>query len=135
MKTKLSLFAATLIAIVLGLALSHTAVAQMYAKPSTSSSSSSKTAPAANATASPGESKPGTTLASGVIVGTPITKEDAAKKYPAPRGGYPAGEHGPHDASGLIKSPYSPHKAFECSKIGHGELVLDTYANHVFVRP
>jgi hypothetical protein len=132
MKTKLSLLSAVLIAVTIVLA--NLAFAQTYSGKTNTSSTSSK-APASNAAASPGEAKPGTVLSSGVIVGTPITKEDAAKKYPAPRGGYPAGERNPHMASGLVKSPYAPHKEFDCSKIGHGELVLDTYSNHVFVRP
>jgi hypothetical protein len=70
-----------------------------------------------------------------VIDAVPITKEDAAKKYPPPKGGYPVGEREPHMASGHVNSPYSPHQEYDCSKVGHGQLVLDTHANKVFVRP
>jgi hypothetical protein len=38
-------------------------------------------------------------------------------------------------ASGHVNSPYSPHQEYDCSKVGHGQLVLDTHANKVFVRP
>jgi hypothetical protein len=70
-----------------------------------------------------------------VIEAKQITKEEAAKKYPAPSSGYPTGERDPHKASGIVSSPYPPHQAFDCSKIPHGGLVLDTRANKVFVRP
>jgi len=63
-----------------------------------------------------------------------ITKEEAAKKYPNPKG-YPAGERDMHAPSGWINSPYPPRTMYDCSKIGHGELVLDTHVNKVFVRP
>jgi hypothetical protein len=84
---------------------------------------------------SPGAKKPGSVVEGGVIVAMPITKDEAMKKYPPPKGGYPAGDRDPHMKSGLIRSPYSPHTQFDCSKIGHGELVLDTHANKVFLRP
>jgi hypothetical protein len=70
-----------------------------------------------------------------VIEAKQITKEEAEKKYPPPKGGYPSGERDPHQASGQVSSPYPPHKQFDCSKIQHGALVLDTYASKVFVRP
>ena len=69
------------------------------------------------------------------IVATPITPGEAAKKYPAPNGKYPNGERDPHKASGIVNSPYPPHTAFDCSKVAHGGLVVDTRANKVFVRP
>ena len=94
---------------------------------------SSKTAPAGSA--SPGELKPGSVGVGGVIVATPITKEEAAKNYPPPKGQYPLGERDPMTKAGVVTSPYPPRKTFDCSKIGHGELVLDTYAKKVFVRP
>lgn len=79
----------------------------------------------------------GTTVyaAGPVLDATSITKEEAAKKYPAPKGGYPIGERDPHMASGHVNSPYSPHQEYDCSKIGHGDLVLDTHVSKVFVRP
>jgi hypothetical protein len=74
--------------------------------------------------------------ASGAKMATPIAKEEAAKKYPPPKSGqYPMGERDPHKASGVIDSPYPPHTEFDCSKINHGDLVLDTRVNKVFVRP
>ena len=97
--------------------------------------SSSKTSTAPSGSASPGAAKPGTVLTGGVIVGTPITKEEAEKKYPPPRGGYPTGDRDMNAKSGLVTSPWPPRKQFDCSKIGHGELALDTYANKVFIRP
>lgn len=69
------------------------------------------------------------------IEGTPITKSDAEKKYPVKGGAYPVGQRDPHDPSGIITSPYPPHERYECSKVAHGGLVLDTKANKVFVRP
>jgi hypothetical protein len=71
-----------------------------------------------------------------VIEGKAITKAEAEKKYPPPKGGgYPTGERDPHDPSGVVASPYPPRQKFDCSKIGPGQLVLDTTANKVFVRP
>ena len=64
-----------------------------------------------------------------------ITKEEAAKKYPPTGSGYPSGERDAHDASGIVGSPYPPHQKYDCSKVGHGDLVLDTRVNKVFVRP
>ena len=66
---------------------------------------------------------------------TAISKPDAEKKYPARGGGYPAGQRDPHDPSGVIISPYPPHERYDCSKIAHGGLVLDTSVKKVFVRP
>jgi len=66
---------------------------------------------------------------------TPITKADAEKKYPSRGGSYPVGQRDPHDPSGVITSPYPPHERYECSKVAHGGLVVDTKANKVFVRP
>jgi hypothetical protein len=65
-----------------------------------------------------------------------ISKLEAEKKYPPPKGGvYPPGERDPHQASGIVTSPYPPHQVFDCSKVPHGALVLDTRTNKVFVRP
>ena len=73
--------------------------------------------------------------ASGTVVATPITPQEAAKKYPAPKGKYPMGERDPHKADGVVNSPYPPRTEFDCSNIPHGGLVLDTHVNKVFVRP
>jgi len=66
---------------------------------------------------------------------TAISKTDADKKYPARGGSYPVGQRDPKDPSGVVMSPYPPHERYDCSKIAHGALVLDTKANKVFVRP
>ncbi len=73
--------------------------------------------------------------ASGTVVATPITPQEAAKKYPAPKGKYPMGERDPHKADGVVTSPYPPRTDFDCSNIPHGGLVVDTHVNKVFVRP
>ena len=66
---------------------------------------------------------------------TPITKAEAEKKYPMKGGGYPIGQRDPHEASGIVVSPYPPHEKYDCSKVAHGALVVDVKANKVFVRP
>ena len=71
----------------------------------------------------------------GAVEATPITKSDAEKKYPSKGGSYPVGQRDPHDASGIVVSPYPPHQKYDCSKVAHGALVVDTEANKVFVRP
>ena len=73
--------------------------------------------------------------AGGAVVATPITPQEAAKKYPAPKGKYPMGERDAHKADGVVTSPYPPRTDFDCSQIPHGGLVLDTHVNKVFVRP
>src|SRR5262245_39404945 len=64
-----------------------------------------------------------------------ISTADAEKQYPSRGGNYPLGQRDPHDPSGIVVSPYPPHEKYECSKIAHGALVVDTKANKVFVRP
>jgi hypothetical protein len=71
----------------------------------------------------------------GAIEGKAISKADAEKQYPSRGGSYPVGQRDPHDASGIVVSPYPGHEKYECSKIPHGALVVDTKANKVFVRP
>jgi hypothetical protein len=79
--------------------------------------------------------KPGTVVTGGAIVGTPITKEEAAKKYPLPAGkSYPAGNRDIHKPSGWVNSPYS-RDVYDCSNIARGGLVLDTHVNKLFTRP
>lgn len=67
------------------------------------------------------------------VVAKAVTKEEAAKKYPAPRGGYPRAEVG-HLASGIYKSPYPPYTTFDCRGI-KGQMVLDSHVNKVFLLP
>ena len=64
-----------------------------------------------------------------------ISKAEADKKYPVKGGAYPVGQRDPHDPSGIVVSPYPPHEKYDCSKVAHGALVVDTQANKVFVRP
>jgi hypothetical protein len=64
-----------------------------------------------------------------------ISKADAEKKYPVKGGAYPVGQRDPHDTPGIVTSPYPPHERYDCSKVAHGALVVDTKANKVFVRP
>ena len=67
--------------------------------------------------------------------GTPITKEEAAKKCPEQKGKYPMGERDNHAPSGWVNSPFPPRTMYDCSKIGHGELVYDPHVKKVFTRP
>jgi len=68
-----------------------------------------------------------------------ISAEEAAKKYPAPKGGYPAADIS--TAEGIVKSPYPPHRQFTTmsadgkSKVKRGALILDPYAKMVFINP
>jgi hypothetical protein len=73
--------------------------------------------------------------AGGALKATPITADEAAKKYPPPKGGYPTGERDAHKPSGVVSSPYPPRTEFDCSEIPHGGLVLDTHVKKVFIRP
>ena len=88
----------------------------------------------ANMGATPSQSI-GATGTNGAKVATPITKQEAEKKYPTRNGKYPVGDRDPHKASGIVNSPYPPYTEYDCSAINHGDLVLDTRANKVFVRP
>jgi hypothetical protein len=105
--------------------LSHAAVAQM--KEGTSYQQQNPKGPNSSQVSKQG--------AGGSFVATQVTPQDAAKKYPAPKGKYPMGERDPHNADGVVNSPYPPRTAFDCSNIPHGGLVLDTHVNKVFVRP
>jgi hypothetical protein len=71
----------------------------------------------------------------GAVEAKAITKAEAEKKYPVKGGAYPTGQRDPHDPSGVVVSPYPPHEKYECSKVAHGALVVDTQTNKVFVRP
>jgi hypothetical protein len=103
------------------------AMGQAYGGKSTAISAVST--PSANA------KKPGTVETGGAIVATPVTKEEAAKKYPLPGGqNYPAGNRDIHKPSGWVSSPYS-RDVYDCSNIARGGLVLDTHVNKLFTRP
>lgn len=64
-----------------------------------------------------------------------ITPEEAAKKYPAPKGGYPEGEATKTTTGGFFASPYGASRVYDCRKIKKGALILDESANKVFLRP
>ncbi len=74
-------------------------------------------------------------IGASVIEATAINKEEAQKKYPPPSTGYPMGGRDPHQGSGVVSSPYPPNQKYDCAKINHGGLVLDTRVRKVFVRP
>jgi len=121
MKTKL--FVSAVAMSCLTLILSNTALAQMreaYRPPANNEVSSNQAAQKG---------------AGGALVAKQISPQEAAKKYPAPKGKYPMGERDPHKASGLVNSPFPPHTEFDCSQVPHNGLVLDTRVNKVFVRP
>ena len=67
-----------------------------------------------------------------------VTPEDAAKKYPMPKGqDYPAGisaNKGSATSSGFVQSPYSS-RIYDARKLGHGTLILDEGAKKVFRKP
>jgi hypothetical protein len=131
MKTKLVRVISVMGAGWLALMLANSALAQM---PRSGSEYSKQPAGSQTSTAATQASK--TTGAQGAKMATPITKEDAAKKYPPPKSGqYPMGERDPHKATGVVNSPYPPRTEYDCSQINHGDLVLDTRVNKVFVRP
>jgi hypothetical protein len=68
---------------------------------------------------------------------TPISLQDAMKKYPPPSGGYPVAERarmGQGQSAGIYQSPYSGRR-FDCREIKANELVLDPFAKKVFRLP
>jgi hypothetical protein len=125
-KTRLIAVVSVVAVSCLTLILSNTAVAQMEEGPSHQQTNNGPTSSRVSK-ASQG--------AGGALVATPITPQDAAKKYPALKGKYPMGERDPHKPDGVVNSPYPPRTAFDCSSVPHGGLVLDTHVNKVFVRP
>jgi hypothetical protein len=125
MKTRLITVVSAVAVSCLAFTLSNTAVAQM--KEGTSYQQQNPKGPDSSKVSKQG--------ASGTAVATQITPQDAAKKYPAPKGKYPMGERDPHNADGVVNSPYPPRTAFDCSQVPHGGLVVDTHVNKVFVRP
>jgi len=125
MKTRLITVVSAVAVSCLTLVLSNTAAAQMREGQSYQQANPK----------GPDSSKVSKQGAGGAAVATQITPQDAAKKYPAPKGKYPMGERDPHNADGVVNSPYPPRTTFDCSNIPHGGLVLDTHVNKVFVRP
>jgi len=125
MKTRLIAVVSAAAVSCLAFILSNTAMAQM--KEGTSYQQANPKGPDSSKVSKQG--------AGGAAVATQITPQDAAKKYAAQKGKYPMGERDPHNADGVVNSPYPPRTAFDCSSIPHGGLVLDTHVNKVFVRP
>ena len=124
-KTRLIAFVSAVAVSCLTLILSNTAVAQMREGQSYQQANPKK----------PDSSQVSQQGKGGATVATQISPQDAAKKYPAPKGKYPMGERDPHKPDGVVNSPYPPRTEFDCSNIPHGGLVLDTHVNKVFVRP
>ncbi len=124
-KTRLIAFVSAVAVSCLTLILSNTAVAQMREGQSYQQANPKK--PDSSPVSQQGKG--------GATVATQISPQDAAKKYPAPKGKYPMGERDPHKPDGVVNSPYPPRTEFDCSNIPHGGLVLDTHVNKVFVRP
>src|ERR1700736_888703 len=78
-----------------------TVMGQGYGKGMTSGGSTPSGSPGGSAGGSAAAKKPGTVETGGAIVATPVTKEEAAKKYPLPAGkNYPPGDRDIHKPSG-----------------------------------
>ena len=129
MKTRLISVVSAVAVGCLALILSNTAVAQMKS----GSGSNDNYKPQPNNQLDPNKMAQKST--GGGNVATQISPQDAAKKYPAPKGKYPMGERDPHKPDGIVNSPYPPRTEFDCSLVPHGALVVDTHVNKVFVRP
>ena len=125
MKTRMIAVVSAVAVSCLTLILSNAAVAQMREGQSYQQKANPK---------APDSSKVSKQGVGGAVVATQISPQDAAKKYPA-KGKYPMGERDPHNADGVVTSPYPPRTAFDCSNVPHGGLVVDTHVNKVFVRP
>ena len=64
-----------------------------------------------------------------------VTPEDAAKKYPMPKGkDYPTGINTATTTGGFVQSPYS-RRVYDARRLGHGTLILDEGVNKVFRKP
>ena len=125
MKTKLLVFVLTIVAAV--------SLDSAFAQYGNSQPSSQPSAGAA--TGKGAGRKPGEVLTGGAIVATPVTEEEAKKKYPMPGGkAYPVGDRDIHQPSGWIYSPYT-RQLYDCTQIAYGGLILDTKVNKVFARP
>jgi hypothetical protein len=64
-----------------------------------------------------------------------VTPEDAAKKYPMPKGkDYPPGINTATTTGGFVQSPYSA-RIYDTRKMKHGALILDEGVNKLFRKP
>ena len=68
------------------------------------------------------------------VKGKALTKEEAAKKYPMPKGGYPTATLG-SSGSVIVPSPYNSGRMVDTSDCKRGEPCLDPMANKVFLKP
>ncbi len=68
------------------------------------------------------------------LEGKCITKEEALKKYPPPKGGYPVANLG-SEGSGIVPSPYNSGRMVDCRKCPAHSLIVDPFANKVFQKP
>lgn len=68
------------------------------------------------------------------LEGECISKEDAMKKYPPPKGGYPVAQLGP-EGSGIVPSPYNSGRMVDCRKCPPHSLIVDPFAKKVFQKP
>ena len=68
------------------------------------------------------------------LEGKCITKEEAMKQYPPPKGGYPVANLGP-EGSGIVPSPYNSGRMVDCRNCPPHSLVVDPFAKKVFQKP
>jgi hypothetical protein len=68
------------------------------------------------------------------VKGKPVTEQEAAKKYPKPKGGYPTATLGTQGST-FVPSPYNSGRMIDTSDCKRGELCLDPMANKVFIKP
>jgi hypothetical protein len=131
MKTKLTLIISASAVTLLALVIPNTALAQGESR----AGGYQQTTKSTSGGMTPGNMTRDTKRAGSVAKATQVTKDEAAKKYPPPKGGYPTGERDPHKPSGIVNSPYPPLTEFDCSEVPKGGLVLDSHVNKVFIRP
>jgi hypothetical protein len=68
------------------------------------------------------------------VKGKAVTEEEAAKKYPKPKGGYPTAQLGTQGST-FVPSPYNSGRTIDTSDCKRGGLCLDPMANKVFIKP
>lgn len=68
------------------------------------------------------------------VKGVPLTEEEAHKKMPMPKGGYPKATLG-SGGSTIVPSPYNSGRMIDASDCKRGGLCLDPLANKVFIKP
>ena len=68
------------------------------------------------------------------VKGVGMTMEQAKKKYPEPKGGYPTASFG-SSGSVIVPSPYNSSRMVDASDCKRGMPCLDPLANKVFLKP